>query len=149
MRKELEVNGIEFYPQKEFDEDLEDKTENDKIRVGYILLWEGKVGRGGHHILFCTSASLPSYIRNKLLFNLYSCGNCSLFPGISIKQSKPVNICTTLWIAESPAPCALETVSFSLCLEISRSPIASPTVLLSRKATPLLHFWLSSYNFSP
>ncbi|OWK03870.1 SEPT3 [Cervus elaphus hippelaphus] len=33
VRKELEVNGIEFYPQKEFDEDLEDKTENDKIRV--------------------------------------------------------------------------------------------------------------------
>ena len=28
------MNGIEFYPQKEFDEDLEDKTENDKIRVG-------------------------------------------------------------------------------------------------------------------
>ncbi|KAK1341669.1 hypothetical protein QTO34_018086 [Cnephaeus nilssonii] len=34
VRKELEVHGIEFYPQKEFDEDLEDKTENDKIRVG-------------------------------------------------------------------------------------------------------------------
>lgn len=33
VRKELEVHGIEFYPQKEFDEDLEDKTENDKIRV--------------------------------------------------------------------------------------------------------------------
>ncbi|KAJ6658966.1 hypothetical protein lerEdw1_019603 [Lerista edwardsae] len=32
VRKEMEVNGIEFYPQKEFDEDLEDKTENDKIR---------------------------------------------------------------------------------------------------------------------
>ncbi|GAB1299649.1 Neuronal-specific septin-3 [Apodemus speciosus] len=32
VRKELEVSGIEFYPQKEFDEDLEDKTENDKIR---------------------------------------------------------------------------------------------------------------------
>ncbi|XP_058937037.1 neuronal-specific septin-3 isoform X4 [Kogia breviceps] len=32
VRKELEANGIEFYPQKEFDEDLEDKTENDKIR---------------------------------------------------------------------------------------------------------------------
>lgn len=44
VRKELEVNGIEFYPQKEFDEDLEDKTENDKIRVGNILLWEGKMG---------------------------------------------------------------------------------------------------------
>lgn len=44
VRKELEVNGIEFYPQKEFDEDLEDKTENDKIRVGYVLLREGKGG---------------------------------------------------------------------------------------------------------
>lgn len=33
VRKELEVCGIEFYPQKEFDEDQEDKAENDKIRV--------------------------------------------------------------------------------------------------------------------
>ncbi|XP_066517302.1 neuronal-specific septin-3 isoform X1 [Hoplias malabaricus] len=32
VRKELEVCGIEFYPQKEFDEDLEDKSDNDKIR---------------------------------------------------------------------------------------------------------------------
>uniref|UniRef100_A0A8C4TF91 Neuronal-specific septin-3 n=2 Tax=Erpetoichthys calabaricus TaxID=27687 RepID=A0A8C4TF91_ERPCA len=32
VRKELEFNGIEFYPQKEFDEDMEDKAENDKIR---------------------------------------------------------------------------------------------------------------------
>ncbi|XP_069087258.1 neuronal-specific septin-3 isoform X2 [Pleurodeles waltl] len=32
VRKELEMNGIEFYPQKEFDEDQEDKSENDKIR---------------------------------------------------------------------------------------------------------------------
>ncbi|XP_043931278.1 neuronal-specific septin-3 isoform X1 [Protopterus annectens] len=32
VRKELEINGIEFYPQKEFDEDMEDKTEHDKIR---------------------------------------------------------------------------------------------------------------------
>lgn len=31
------MHGIEFYPQKEFDEDLEDKTENDKIRVGVSL----------------------------------------------------------------------------------------------------------------
>lgn len=33
VRKELEVCGIEFYPQKEFDEDQEDKADNDKIRV--------------------------------------------------------------------------------------------------------------------
>ncbi|MBN3300390.1 neuronal-specific septin-3 [Amia ocellicauda] len=32
VRKELDGAGIEFYPQKEFDDDLEDKTENDKIR---------------------------------------------------------------------------------------------------------------------
>ncbi|KAJ8001776.1 hypothetical protein DPEC_G00172940 [Dallia pectoralis] len=32
VRKELEVCGIEFYPQKEFDDDMEDKNENDKIR---------------------------------------------------------------------------------------------------------------------
>lgn len=60
-----------------------------------------------------------------------------------------MNICTTLWIAESPSLCALETDSFSMCLEISGSPIASPTVLLSRKATPLFHFWLSSVQFQP
>ncbi|XP_044047200.1 neuronal-specific septin-3 isoform X1 [Siniperca chuatsi] len=32
VRKELEMSGIEFYPQKEFDEDMEDKSDNDKIR---------------------------------------------------------------------------------------------------------------------
>ncbi|XP_048473301.1 neuronal-specific septin-3-like [Rhincodon typus] len=32
VRKELDSNGIEFYPQREFDEDMEDKMENDKIR---------------------------------------------------------------------------------------------------------------------
>ncbi|XP_061129334.1 neuronal-specific septin-3 isoform X1 [Syngnathus typhle] len=32
VKKELEMNGIEFYPQKEFDEDMEDKSDNDKIR---------------------------------------------------------------------------------------------------------------------
>ncbi|XP_072348078.1 neuronal-specific septin-3 isoform X2 [Scyliorhinus torazame] len=32
VRKELEANAIEFYPQREFDEDMEDKIENDKIR---------------------------------------------------------------------------------------------------------------------
>lgn len=33
VRKELEACGIECYPQKEFDEDTEDKSDNDKIRV--------------------------------------------------------------------------------------------------------------------
>uniref|UniRef100_A0AAV2LK47 Neuronal-specific septin-3 n=2 Tax=Knipowitschia caucasica TaxID=637954 RepID=A0AAV2LK47_KNICA len=32
VRKELEMGGIEFYPQKEFDDDMEDKSDNDKIR---------------------------------------------------------------------------------------------------------------------
>ncbi|KAJ8377361.1 hypothetical protein AAFF_G00260900 [Aldrovandia affinis] len=32
VRKELEICGIEFYPQREFDEDIEDKSDNDKIR---------------------------------------------------------------------------------------------------------------------
>nr|XP_055060656.1 neuronal-specific septin-3 isoform X1 [Misgurnus anguillicaudatus] len=32
VRKELEACGIECYPQKEFDEDMEDKSDNDKIR---------------------------------------------------------------------------------------------------------------------
>lgn len=38
MRKELEVCGIECYPQKEFDEDMEDKSDNDKIRVRDVYL---------------------------------------------------------------------------------------------------------------
>lgn len=60
-----------------------------------------------------------------------------------------MNICTALWIGESPALCALETDSFSLCLEISGSPIASPTVLLPRKAASLLLFRVSSVQFQP
>lgn len=33
------MGGIEFYPQKEFDEDMEDKSDNDKIRVrGSVML---------------------------------------------------------------------------------------------------------------
>lgn len=37
VRKELEMGGIEFYPQKEFDEDMEDKSDNDKIRVRSLV----------------------------------------------------------------------------------------------------------------
>lgn len=37
VKKELETNGIEFYPQKEFDDDMEDKSDNDKIRVTFFL----------------------------------------------------------------------------------------------------------------
>lgn len=37
------MGGIEFYPQKEFDEDMEDKSDNDKIRVltshAYIFIF--------------------------------------------------------------------------------------------------------------
>lgn len=32
------MGGIEFYPQKEFDEDMEDKSDNDKIRVSVSIL---------------------------------------------------------------------------------------------------------------
>lgn len=32
------MGGIEFYPQKEFDEDMEDKSDNDKIRVSSPVL---------------------------------------------------------------------------------------------------------------
>ncbi len=39
VRKELEACGIECYPQKEFDEDMEDKSDNDKIRVRGTLLF--------------------------------------------------------------------------------------------------------------
>lgn len=33
IREELRANGIDVYPQKEFDEDAEDRMINDKIRV--------------------------------------------------------------------------------------------------------------------
>lgn len=33
IREELRANGIDVYPQKEFDEDGEDRIINDKIRV--------------------------------------------------------------------------------------------------------------------
>jgi len=39
VRKELEACGIECYPQKEFDEDTEDKSDNDKIRVRSCMLF--------------------------------------------------------------------------------------------------------------
>lgn len=34
IREELRANGIDVYPQKEFDEDAEDRMINEKIRVG-------------------------------------------------------------------------------------------------------------------
>ena len=33
IREELRANGIDVYPQKEFDEDADDRMINDKIRV--------------------------------------------------------------------------------------------------------------------
>ncbi|MEQ2214194.1 Septin-9 [Xenoophorus captivus] len=33
IREELRANGIDVYPQKEFDEDAEDRMINEKIRV--------------------------------------------------------------------------------------------------------------------
>lgn len=33
IREELRANGIDVYPQKEFDEDTEDRMINEKIRV--------------------------------------------------------------------------------------------------------------------
>lgn len=35
IREELRANGIDVYPQKEFDEDAEDRLINDKIRVSW------------------------------------------------------------------------------------------------------------------
>lgn len=36
IREELRANGIDVYPQKEFDEDAEDRLINDKIRVSSL-----------------------------------------------------------------------------------------------------------------
>lgn len=41
IREELRANGIDVYPQKEFDEDAEDRLINDKIRVGLHGLKRG------------------------------------------------------------------------------------------------------------
>lgn len=38
IREELRANGIDVYPQKEFDEDAEDRKINDKIRVRILFL---------------------------------------------------------------------------------------------------------------
>lgn len=35
IREELQANEIDVYPQKEFDEDAEDRIINDKIRVSF------------------------------------------------------------------------------------------------------------------
>lgn len=37
IREELRANGIDVYPQKEFDDDAEDRMTNDKIRVSSQL----------------------------------------------------------------------------------------------------------------
>lgn len=36
IREELRANGIDVYPQKEFDEDADDRIINDKIRVSSV-----------------------------------------------------------------------------------------------------------------
>ncbi len=61
VRKELEACGIECYPQKEFDEDMEDKSDNDKIRV-----------KGTLHILHAALFFNISY----LIFHPSSVGLC-------------------------------------------------------------------------
>lgn len=37
IREELRANGIDVYPQKEFDEDADDRLINDKIRVSSVF----------------------------------------------------------------------------------------------------------------
>lgn len=44
IREELRANGIDVYPQKEFDEDAEDRMINDKIRVRIMFWGCGVVG---------------------------------------------------------------------------------------------------------
>ena len=39
IREELRANGIDVYPQKEFDEDAEDRMINEKIRVRSSQVW--------------------------------------------------------------------------------------------------------------
>lgn len=65
VRKELEVCGIECYPQKEFDEDMEDKSDNDKIRV-----------RSHFSHLACCSFSLHFSYLFFHLWTLSSVGQC-------------------------------------------------------------------------
>ncbi|CAF91433.1 unnamed protein product [Tetraodon nigroviridis] len=46
IREELRANGIDVYPQKEFDEDAEDRKINDKIRVRIVFLKDIHGSRG-------------------------------------------------------------------------------------------------------
>lgn len=62
VRKELEACGIECYPQKEFDEDMEDKSDNDKIRV-----------RGTLHIFFFFNIYHPSSVSHIMFVPLNLC----------------------------------------------------------------------------
>lgn len=55
------MGGIEYYPQKEFDEDMEDKSDNDKIRVS------GSVFSFTHIrpiIFFCLSSLTKSLLHS-------------------------------------------------------------------------------------
>lgn len=52
------MSGIEFYPQKEFDEDMEDKSDNDKIRVSRSVL---SVMHSSHYFLPLLFPNPPFY----------------------------------------------------------------------------------------
>lgn len=75
------MSGIEFYPQKEFDEDMEDKSDNDKIRVrGALICFLFFFGSfpppfqapapermSGHWGMFCYLFSLINLVRLSLV----------------------------------------------------------------------------------
>lgn len=76
IREELRANGIDVYPQKEFDEDAEDRMINDKIRVS------SQRGVQSVQILLFVSCSF-------LLFFLFWEGKKSIVASCSVKGKQP------------------------------------------------------------
>jgi hypothetical protein len=64
IREELRANGIDVYPQKEFDEDAEDRLINDKIRVGSLGVFKPQHGGRGRSMLILLSRYLFCFCRH-------------------------------------------------------------------------------------
>lgn len=60
IREELRANGIDVYPQKEFDEDADDRLINDKIRVSsQEQMLHCGLSMMSFHLFVSFSASFP------------------------------------------------------------------------------------------
>lgn len=62
------MGGIEFYPQKEFDDDIEDKSDNDKIRVSDCFFFHTHLC---HNCVF--TISVPNSLAQSCLHSRTAC----------------------------------------------------------------------------